>query len=141
MILVDTDHLSVLTDRRAVGHSILTARLQASGESPFATPVVSVEEQCRGWLSQINRVHDVHKQILPYERFAKLFSFLRDWQINLFNEAAADEFKRLRKERIRIGTRDLKIACTALVQNALLLSRNLRDSRRVPGLRVESWLE
>ena len=36
---------------------------------------------------------------------------------------------------------DLKIAATALVQNALLLSANRRDFERVPGLRVENWLD
>ena len=35
---------------------------------------------------------------------------------------------------------DLKIACIALVHNALLLSANLRDFQQVPGLRVENWL-
>ena len=35
----------------------------------------------------------------------------------------------------------LKIAATALVNNALLLSANQRDFERVPGLRVENWLD
>lgn len=58
-----------------------------------------------------------------------------------FDEAAAEEFDRLRKQRIRIGTQDLKIASIALAQKALLLSANLRDYRRVPGIRVENWME
>jgi tRNA(fMet)-specific endonuclease VapC len=36
---------------------------------------------------------------------------------------------------------DLKIAATALVNDALLLSANRRDFERVPGLRVENWLD
>jgi tRNA(fMet)-specific endonuclease VapC len=35
----------------------------------------------------------------------------------------------------------LKIAATALVHDALLLSANLRDFERVPGLRIENWLD
>ncbi|HLN27842.1 MAG TPA: hypothetical protein VK395_08865 [Gemmataceae bacterium] len=42
---------------------------------------------------------------------------------------------------IGMGTMDLKIAAVALVNNALLLSANLRDFRRVPGLRTENWLD
>jgi tRNA(fMet)-specific endonuclease VapC len=35
---------------------------------------------------------------------------------------------------------DLKIAAVALTNDALLLSANLREFGRVPGLRVEDWL-
>lgn len=52
---------------------------------------------------------------------------------------AAAEFERLRKQRIRIGTMDLKIAAIALANNATLLSKNLRDFGKVPGLKVEDW--
>jgi tRNA(fMet)-specific endonuclease VapC len=76
-----------------------------------------------------------------YERLAKMFDFFRNWEIVLLDERAADEFARLRKQRIRIGTQDLKIASIALVHDALLLSANLHDFSQVPGLRVESWLE
>jgi tRNA(fMet)-specific endonuclease VapC len=35
---------------------------------------------------------------------------------------------------------DLKIAAIALVNDALLLTANLRDFERVPRLRIENWL-
>lgn len=57
-----------------------------------------------------------------------------------FNETSAEEFRRLRRERIRIASTDLKIASIALVNNATLVSANLRDFEKVPGLRVEDWL-
>jgi tRNA(fMet)-specific endonuclease VapC len=47
----------------------------------------------------------------------------------------------LRAERVRIGSQDLKIACIALANNAVLLTANLRDFEQVPGLLVENWLE
>jgi tRNA(fMet)-specific endonuclease VapC len=45
------------------------------------------------------------------------------------------------RKQVRIGSQDLKIAAIALAQGALLLSANLRDFRKVPGLQVENWLE
>lgn len=53
---------------------------------------------------------------------------------------AAVQFKALRKERVRIGTQDLKIASIALTNDALLLSANLRDFEQVRGLQVENWM-
>ncbi len=70
----------------------------------------------------------------------ELVRFFAVWQIIHFYHAAADEFKRLRKHGIRIGTMDLKIASIALSHNATLISANLRDFEKVPNLRVENWL-
>ena len=36
---------------------------------------------------------------------------------------------------------DLKIASICLVHDGLLLTRNLSDFAKVPGLRVENWLD
>lgn len=141
MILLDTDHLTVLVDERHASNQLLTSRLASSGDRSIATTIVTAEEQCQGWLAQIHRVRDPRGQVVAYERLAKLFEFLRDWDLIRFDLPAAEEFERLRKQRIRIGTRDLKIAAIALVNDALLLSANLQDFRRVPGLHVESWIE
>jgi tRNA(fMet)-specific endonuclease VapC len=53
----------------------------------------------------------------------------------------AGQFDDLRSQRLRLGTMDRKIAAIALVNNALLLSANRHDFERVPGLRVENWLD
>src|SRR5437773_7238582 len=98
MIQLDTDHLSVLIDRDHARHAALAERLLAAAGQPFALPVVSVEEQLRGWLAFVHRLRDVHKQIPGYQRLARLFEFLHAWEIVPFEEPAADEFKRLRKQ-------------------------------------------
>ena len=69
-----------------------------------------------------------------------MFRFFAAWQILPFDERAAEEFRRLRGERVRIGATDLKIAANTLVHAGTLVSRNLRDFDKVPGLRVENWL-
>jgi tRNA(fMet)-specific endonuclease VapC len=117
------------------------ARLAASSDRDIATTIVNAEEQMRGWLAEINRVRAVHQQIPSYERLVKLLDFLSEIPVIPFDARAADEFERLRKEKVRIGSMDLKIACIALVHNALLLSANLRDFQQVPRLRVENWLK
>jgi tRNA(fMet)-specific endonuclease VapC len=139
MILLDTDHFSVLTDSRHSLHDSLMTRLAAS-DGNLAIPIVSVEEQLRAWLAQVRRVTDVHKHIFPYDRLIRLLDTLGEWEVARWSEPAADEFKRLRKRRIRIGTQDLKIAAIAIATGSLLLSANLRDFKQVPGLWIEDWL-
>jgi tRNA(fMet)-specific endonuclease VapC len=108
MILLDTDHFSVLTDRRHAQHARLVARL-SEGDEPVAIPVIAVEEQLRAWLAQVHRAGDAYRQISPYDRLIRLIEVLREWEIMRWSEQAADEFARLQKARVHIGTQDLKI--------------------------------
>ena len=140
MIILDTDHVVVLKYEGSPQAAALSTNMAASFDQDFAIAAVTAEEQMRGWLALIHRSPDVHRQLPAYERLVELFDFFSRWKIVPFDEAAADEFVRLRKQKIRIGTMDLKIAATALVQDALLLSANLRDFEQVPDLRVENWL-
>ncbi|SRR5216683_4027711 len=140
MILLDTDHLTVLRYPENPQCAELTARIERTGAEAFAVTIVSVEEQTRGLLALIHRTRDIDKQVPVYDRFARLLDFFSHWRIVPFDLRAAAEFKRLRQQRIRIGTMDLKIASIALVHNASVLSANLRDFQQVPELRVESWL-
>lgn len=139
MILLDTDHFSVIVDARHALHHSLTTRLRASGEQ-LSLPIISVEEQLRAWLAQVRRVADPRKQIFPYDRLMRLLEVISQWEIARWSEPAADELDRLRKQRLRIGTQDLKIASIALANDALLLSANLQHFQQVPGLNVEDWL-
>jgi tRNA(fMet)-specific endonuclease VapC len=141
VIILDTDHIVTLKHENDPHWNTLTTNLVSSADQDFATTAITVEEQNRGWLALINRYTDVHKQIPAYARLIELIRFFADWRIMPFGEAAANEFVCLRKERIRIGTLDLKIASIALVNDATLLSANLRDFEQVPGLCVENWLE
>src|SRR5262245_48757264 len=139
MILLDSDHLSVLLDERAIRYAPLENRLDAAGDA-LALPVVCIEEHLRGWLAMIHRVNDPYRQIIPYLRLKKIFTHLRHWSIAEWNEPSADNFARLGSLRRCIGSQDLKIACIALANDALLLSANLRDFKQVPELRVGNWL-
>ena len=140
MILLDTDHLTVLGFPEHSAFATLSARMATAADQTFGATVVSAEEHMRGWLARINRLRDVHDQIAAYQELAELFAFFQKFPIISFDRAAADEFKRLRKQKIRIGTMDLKIGAIALTRGALLLSANKSDFGRIPGLRVENWL-
>jgi tRNA(fMet)-specific endonuclease VapC len=67
--------------------------------------------------------------------------FFARWTVLQWDAATADLFLNLRRQGVRIGSMDLKIACIALVHNGTLLTRNTSDFARVPGLRVEDWTQ
>ena len=141
MTFLDTDHLTLLKYPENPRYVTLVARMEASADQEIGTTIVSVEEQWRGWLAVIARFRDVDRQVAPYRELMGLLAALQRWTVVAFDEAAAAQFTRLRGEGVRIGSMDLKIASIALVHGALLLSANLGDFRKVPGLRVENWLD
>lgn len=141
MIILDTDHVSILKYREHPRAKKLKEKLiAAAANETLATTIVSAEEQMRGWMAEIHRERDVHKQVQYYSELSGIFAFFSTWRVELFDESAAEEFYRLRGMRIRVATQDLKIASIARSRDALLLSANLRDFARVPDLRVENWV-
>lgn len=137
MLVLDTNHVSELGYGTPAGLR-LRDRLLASGEDT-ATTIITVEEQLRGWLAEIHRLADPHGQIPAYRRLQERIEFFARWVVLPWDAAAAESFLNFRRRGIRIGSMDLKIACIALVHDSTLLTRNLSDFTRVPGLRVEDW--
>jgi tRNA(fMet)-specific endonuclease VapC len=138
MLVLDTDHL-VEFDRGSAEGSALRSKLE-DADDDVATTIITVEEQFRGWLAQIHRQRDPHRQIAAYERLQQRIGFFAEWNVLPWNTASADILQSLRNRRIRISTMDLKIASIVLAHDATLLSRNLNDFQQFPGLRVEDWL-
>ena len=142
MILIDTDHATFLKYPDSERGRRFIERLESLPKSEgVGVAIVTVEERMRGWLSVIAKEKTALRQVAGYRELARLFEFYQEFEIVPFDEAAARQFDDLRKQRLRLGTMDLKIAATALVSNALLLSANRSDFERVPGLRVENWLD
>lgn len=139
MILLDTDHCTVLFDERHRDHHQLVSKLAGSVHA-VGIPIVAIEEQLKGLLAMVHRAIDPDKKIWPYQRLASLVRGLSEVDVVDFDLEAATIAKELRRQRLKIGNQDLSIAAIALAIDSLLLSANLRDFQRVPGLQVESWL-
>jgi len=70
---------------------------------------------------------------------AEAVRFLNRVQIVDFDEPAIHRCEQLKKRKIKIGKMDLRIAATVLERGAILVTRNLRDFQKVPGLQIEDW--
>lgn len=140
MILLDSDHLSVLRYRTSGRAVRLSERLDAAAvEHLIGTTVVNVEESMRGWMASIAKERSPLRQVGPYRELAELFNFYSSLAIAPFNEPAVERFQTY--SRVKIGVSDRKIAAVAVTQSALLLTANRRDFEQIPGLRFENWLD
>jgi len=139
MIVFDTDHISLLQHRDSPQAETIRQRVRMLPVHEIAVTAATLEEQARSWISLLGRYSDVRRQVAYYDRLVSMFRFFENWQILPFDQLAAEEFLRLRTERVRIGATDLKIAAIAMVHGATLVSSNSRDFDRVPGLRLEDW--
>ncbi|WJI14235.1 type II toxin-antitoxin system VapC family toxin [Pseudoxanthomonas winnipegensis] len=73
-----------------------------------------------------------------------LDKFLAPLDVLSFDEAAMRRYGALRsgleRQGTPIGAMDQLIAAHALALDAVLVSNNLREFERVPGLRLENWV-
>jgi tRNA(fMet)-specific endonuclease VapC len=141
MVILDTDHLTIIQRQSQPTYSILSARFRHIPASELCTTIISVEEQMRGWLAVIGRSRGLGPEIAAYRHLHALLSFFGAIPILEFDESAGERYLQFRRSRIRLGSMDLKIAAIAISRGAALVSRNLSDFRRVPGLSVQYWTQ
>lgn len=137
--VLDTDHLSVLQRRTEPAYSKLSEKLGRHSPDLVFTTIISFQEQFQGWAAFLNQAKTAEKLITAYAKLESLLQLFSISQILSFDDAANEATENLRRQRIRIGTMDLRIAGIALSQNAILLTRNSSDFSKVPNLRIEDW--
>jgi tRNA(fMet)-specific endonuclease VapC len=138
-VVPDTDHLSVLQWREEPACSRLLARLNQLPPDDAATSILSFQEQVQGWLAYLNHARKSEQIVLAYAKLEEIWRWFLKMNVLSFGQEEQTRFTELRRQCPRVQTMDLRIASVALVSNATLLTRNLRDFRQVPGLAVEDW--
>lgn len=140
MIILDTDHISILQRAPSAAAYRLTERLDEADDDDICTSVITAEEQFRSWLDRIREAKSLPSQVDPYSRFAGMIDYYKQWFLVPFDDRAVAIFQRLRSSKILVKTMDLKIASIALANDALLLTSNRKDFERVPNLRFADWV-
>ena len=129
MIVVDTNTLIYFFKNEGG----VADHLLASPPGELAIPAVVVYELEVG----------IAKSNAPQRRRAQLLELLEWVEICPFGVAqarcAASVRAALEKRGEPIGPIDILIAGTALAYEATLITRNIREFSRIPGLRVENW--
>jgi tRNA(fMet)-specific endonuclease VapC len=133
--ILDTDHLSLLQR----GHSIVRKRLNTTRAEQIAITIISAEEQIRGRLKIIRQAKSSSELVLPYQRLRDLLEDFSTINLLDFTSDASIIYDELVRQKIRIGTQDLRIAAIALAAKGIMVTRNRRDFEKVPMLQLEDW--
>jgi tRNA(fMet)-specific endonuclease VapC len=135
LYVLDTDIFQLFQDE----HPLVVVRVGATAPEDLAISVVTVEEQLSGWYAQLRQAKQPERLLWAYRRLAATTRFLSRVQIVDLDVAALQRYEELKKNKLKIGSNDLRIAATVLERNAILVTRNLRDFQQVPGLVIEDW--
>ncbi len=121
MIVLDTDVLTLIQRRSGQQYESLARYLDAQEPEVFVT-VISFEEQIRGWMAFISKAKSASAQVLPYQKLHSLLEDFKSRPILDFDEPAVASLERLRREKIRVGTMDMKIAAIVIANDATLVT-------------------
>jgi tRNA(fMet)-specific endonuclease VapC len=135
LYVLDTDHLTLLRK----GQADVVARLAAIPPTDVAITIISIEEQFRGWFTQVRKARDAPELARAYQGLFDVIDMTRKLPVLPFSRAAVDRYLELRKSLRRLGKQDLAIAAVALDVQATVVTRNRQDFEQVPNLRVEDW--
>ena len=138
LFILDTDHASLFLR----GNAVVCDRIFQTDPESISITVVTAEEICQGWLSEINKHSQASQSsrlLLAYSEFEKALDFFRTIQIVGFDANAYRQFETLRNQFRRLDTRDLRIASITLSTNAIVITRNQKDFGQIPNLQIEDW--
>jgi tRNA(fMet)-specific endonuclease VapC len=136
MFILDTD--SITHDQKE--HPILIERVRTAPREDLFTTSVTIEEQLKGRLAFLHRERNhPHRSAQGHGDLVQTIFYFSKWNVLLYTEDADALFRRLRKQRIRIGSQDLRIAAIALLHGFTVVTSNRRDFNKVPNLKVEDW--
>ena len=88
----------------------------------------------------INRSNNNPQELpLAYYGLHQTFDFFIKMNLLDFDHRALTYYQNLKKQKIRIGSQDLKIAAIALIHKMTLTTRNTKDFCQITDLTLEDW--
>jgi tRNA(fMet)-specific endonuclease VapC len=136
LYILDSDTVSLA----ARGHAQTLIRIgQALASDEVVISVVTIREMMEGRLSQIKRAKHAGQVLAAYDGLKLAAEYLRPYDVLSFSPASLARFDSLLTMKLNVGKDDLRIAAIALEAGGIVVTRNLRDFKRVPGLICEDW--
>ena len=106
-------------------------------------PAIVAEEQVRGRLAVLNKVHTLPtaRAAFAYRAFTALLQELAQYQILPHTEEAEALYRSWPASVKRVGAHDCRIAASTIVAGMTLVTRNHSHFSQIPGIRLTRWAE
>lgn len=137
--LLDTDTLSIWQRGTGPEYANLVLHLSAHPPADIGVSIVSFHEQAVGAHTYLSRARTSADLVRGYEIMEQVRHWFAHLNLIPFDDPAAAVYDNLRAANPRIGAMDLRIAAIALSRDLTVVTRNLADFSRIPGLRTEDW--
>jgi tRNA(fMet)-specific endonuclease VapC len=139
MILFDTDTVTHFS----YGNANVRRRIEAAADEQLAIAIITRNEILRGRADSLLKAANEEELRKAAERFRQAEELLADFVVVGFDDHAIEHFGKLRKQKSlkKMGRADMLIACIALANDALLVTRNTKDYQGITGLRIENWVD
>jgi tRNA(fMet)-specific endonuclease VapC len=139
MLLLDTNILTAMYSGNA---KVLTA-LDRSEDPDVATTIVNKVELLKGRMDFLLKAESGVEILRAQAWFQETERLLQEIPVVTFDSRAAELFDQLsqRSALRKIGRADLLIGTIALVNRATIVTRNLKDFQRIPGLKLVNWMD
>jgi tRNA(fMet)-specific endonuclease VapC len=102
------------------------------------------DQLCISVITLAELIYGAEKSARPYENLQVVEQFCARLDVLAFAERAASHYGQLWVELEfagqRIGTHDMMIGGHARSEGLTVVTNNIREFQRMPGLRVENWL-
>jgi tRNA(fMet)-specific endonuclease VapC len=136
--ILDTDHVSLLLER----HPQVSRKVSELG-ADVAITIVTVQELFNGWVVRINNAKEIEDVVRLYRKLDRTVLLCKRIPVLSFDEVVGDRYRQMLQETPSLSKKrlekDMRIAAIALVNDAIVVTRNDRDFSQVPGIRLENW--
>lgn len=133
--LIDTDTFSLYLQHNPAVIGAMVSHLS----DHIAVSVITVQEVWDGWAAVIAKAKTPDQIAAAYSRLTNTLNELKNWSVVSFSTESVIRYAALKKQKLNVGSNDLKIASIAIETGAIVVTRNRRDFARIPGVVIEDW--
>jgi tRNA(fMet)-specific endonuclease VapC len=119
----------------------VASRIRAQPPGAVLTTAVTLEESLSGWYTYLRKATSPQAIERAYAELVGTVTNFAKLPILPYNLLAIVRYEGLLRLKLNVRRDDLRIAAIALVHQATVVTANLRDFLRVPGLAVEDWTQ